>query len=83
MREVGITEAKARFSELLHMVERGESISITRHGRPVAQLVPAGDRGRVLRQQGRARLMELRSTWVRTGMTKEEVLAARHEGHRS
>ena len=82
MREISTTDAKAHLAELLRTVERGESISITRHGRAVAHLVPAGDRDRVLRQQAMARFTEIRSTWKRTGMTKEEVLAARHEGHR-
>ena len=82
MLEVSITEARARLAELLRTVERGESISITRRGREVAQLVPASDAGHVLRQQAMDRFMEMRSTWKRTGVTKEEVLAARHEGHR-
>ncbi len=82
MHEVSTTEAKARLSEILRMVERGESISITRRGRPVAQLVPAGDRDRVLLQRAMSRFVEMRSTWDRTGMTREEALAARHEGHR-
>ena len=64
------------------MVDRGETVSITRHGRPVAQLVPADDRDRVLRQRAMGRFMEMRSTLPPTGMTKEEVLAARHDGHR-
>ena len=82
MREVSTTDAKAHLAELLRTVERGESISITRHGRAVAHLVPAGDRDRVIRQQAMDRFMEMRSTWKRTGMTKQEVLAARHVGHR-
>ena len=82
MREINATDAKAHLAELLRTVERGESVSITRHGKPVAELVPAGDRDRLLRKQAMGRFMEMRSTWKRTGMTKEEVLAARHEGHR-
>ena len=82
MRKINATDAKAHLAELLRTVERGESISITRHGKPVAQLVPAGDRDRVLRKQAMDRFMEMRSTWKRTGMTREEVLASRHEGHR-
>jgi prevent-host-death family protein len=38
--EFGSTDAKARFSELLARVESGETITIHRHGRAVAQLVP-------------------------------------------
>ena len=41
MRQVGIVEAKANFSALLSEVEsKGESVVITRHGRPVATLTP-------------------------------------------
>jgi antitoxin (DNA-binding transcriptional repressor) of toxin-antitoxin stability system len=35
-------EAKTRFDELLHRVERGEEIVITRHDRPVARVVREG-----------------------------------------
>jgi prevent-host-death family protein len=37
---VGAYEAKTRFSELLEQVEGGKEITITRHGMPVARLVP-------------------------------------------
>ncbi|MBA3591549.1 type II toxin-antitoxin system Phd/YefM family antitoxin [Methylibium sp.] len=37
---VGAFEAKTHLSALLERVERGEEIVITRHGRPVARLVP-------------------------------------------
>ena len=40
-RSVGAYEAKAHFSELLERAGRGEEITITRHGTPVARLVPA------------------------------------------
>lgn len=39
-REVGAFEAKNTFGTLLARVERGEEILITRHGKPVARLVP-------------------------------------------
>ena len=41
MTTVGSYEAKTHLPRLLERVERGESITITRHGRPVARLVPA------------------------------------------
>lgn len=40
MKEVGAFEAKNTLGSLLDQVERGEEIVITRHGRPVARLVP-------------------------------------------
>lgn len=49
VREVGVFDAKTRLSHLLDQVEQGDSIIITRHGRPIAQLVPyiEFDRARV------------------------------------
>ena len=40
MRQIGAFEAKNRLSELLAAVENGEEVTITKHGRPVAKLVP-------------------------------------------
>ncbi len=40
MVEVGAFEAKNTLGSLLDRVEKGEVISITRHGRRVARLVP-------------------------------------------
>ena len=41
MREIDAFEAKNKFGQLLDWVERGEEITITRHGKEVARLVPA------------------------------------------
>jgi prevent-host-death family protein len=40
MKEIGAFEAKSRLGQLLDMVERGEEVVITRHGRAVAKMVP-------------------------------------------
>lgn len=40
MREIGAFEAKNKLGQLLDQVERGEEVTITRHGKPVARLVP-------------------------------------------
>ena len=37
---VGVYDARTHFSELLERVESGEEITITKHGTPVARLVP-------------------------------------------
>ena len=49
MKTVGTFEAKTHLSTLLEQVERGEEITITRHGKAVARLVPVGavDRDRL------------------------------------
>jgi prevent-host-death family protein len=41
MTNLGAYEAKTHFSSLLERVARGERFAITRHGVPVAYLVPA------------------------------------------
>ena len=48
---VTVAEAKARISALLDKVAEGEEVTITRHGKPVARLVPAPV-GAVQRQAG-------------------------------
>jgi prevent-host-death family protein len=40
MTSVGIRELRQRASELLRLVERGETVQITDRGRPVALLTP-------------------------------------------
>jgi len=40
MEEVGAYEAKTHLSELLERVKKGEQITITKHGVPVAVLKP-------------------------------------------
>jgi prevent-host-death family protein len=43
MRTVGAYEAKTHLPRLLDEVARGETITITKHGVPVAKLVPADE----------------------------------------
>lgn len=51
MKQVGVYDAKTHLAKLLDDVENGETITITRHGRPVARLVPvAGKRERKLEE---------------------------------
>jgi len=40
MKSVGVYEAKTHLPKLLDQVIAGETIEITRHGKPVARLVP-------------------------------------------
>ena len=82
MREIQATEARTRFAELLRDVEHGETVAITRHGKTIAHMVPAQARERAEREEAVNRFLERRARWAPTGMTREEILAARHEGHR-
>ena len=80
MREIQASEAKAHLSELLDDVERGETLIITRHGRPIARIVPGADRRQEEIDKAIANIKELRK---RTGkITFEELRSARDEGRR-
>ena len=52
MLEVGAFEAKNTFGTLLDRVQNGEEVLITRHGKPVARLVP--NTGAIDREQANA-----------------------------
>jgi prevent-host-death family protein len=57
--EIGAFEAKNKLSALLDRVELGEVIVITRHGKPVAKLVP--DTGESDRSQASAASQRIRA----------------------
>jgi prevent-host-death family protein len=57
--EFGAFEAKNRFGHLLDLVENGEEVTITRHGREVARLVPAERHAN--RDEARAALQRIRA----------------------
>ena len=82
MREVQATEAKTHLAQLLSEVEHGETIAITRYGKPIAHLVPAEAQERSARRIAVERFEAWRATWKGINMSLEEILAARHEGHR-
>ena len=78
MREVRSSEAKIHLARLLDEVEAGETLVITRHGQPIARLVP--DEG--ARRAEKAKVIEeMRADAKGRGsITVEEILAWRDEG---
>ncbi len=82
MREEPTTEVESRFAALPRVVRGGEAIAITRHGKTVARLVPAVDHERAPQQEAVKRFRAWRRQRLRTGMSRRETLATRHEGHR-
>jgi prevent-host-death family protein len=58
MREFGAFEAKNKFGQLLDIVEHGEEVMITRHGKEVARIVPA--RHQINREESRAAIQRIR-----------------------
>jgi prevent-host-death family protein len=80
MREVQASEAKVHLLRLLDAVERGETVIITRHGKPIARIVPEADRRQAELDRVMAEIEEFRQTMPRIPL--EELLSARHEGHK-
>jgi prevent-host-death family protein len=76
--EYQASEAKARFAELLNQVEHGQTIRITRHGKPVALLVPEIE---APRKEAAEALERLRALREKVGKApRAEILATIREG---
>jgi prevent-host-death family protein len=80
MREVQASAAKTHLPQLLDDVEHGETIVITRHGRPIARLVPEADRRQAENAAAIEAIKALRKG--RPKITVEELLSMRDEGRR-
>ena len=80
MRKIPASAAKTHLPQLLDEVELGETVVIARQGRAIARLVPEPGR----RQAEIARAIDsIRARRPRTGrITADELLSARHEGHK-
>ncbi|UEM20457.1 type II toxin-antitoxin system prevent-host-death family antitoxin [Skermanella mucosa] len=79
MRKIQSSEVKARLPQILDEVERGETVIITRHGRPIARIVPEVDNRAAEIRKTMDRIAAFRQTMPR--LSVEEILSARHEGH--
>ena len=80
MENIGSYEAKTHLPRLLDRVARGESLTITRHGRPVARLVPIEQDHRDRAKAAALRIRERRSRLARVPVA--ELIDSIHEGHR-
>ena len=72
---VAVYEAKSKLSELLDKVRAGKEIVITRHGEPIARLVPVSapatpDRARAVRE---VRALSKRLN-IRTGVSLRKLI---------
>ncbi len=80
--DFSVAEAKAHFSDCLRSAEQGDSVVITRHGKPVAAIVRAADLERLerLRAAGpQGGLASLAGGWDRS----EEVVEFLEKQRRS
>lgn len=81
MDRIGAYEAKTHLPRLLDRVEAGEGLTITRHGRPVARLVPIDDDDRARARAAARRIIERRNQLPRR-VAITELIRTIHEGHR-
>lgn len=78
MQTIQASEAKTHFLRILDDVERGETIVVTRHGKPVARISPQVETDRERVKQA---MQEMRQLRQKTGkLSLEEILSARDEG---
>jgi prevent-host-death family protein len=80
MREIQASEAKTHLLQLLDDVERGETVVITRHGRAIARIVPEAQQHQ---KEIDSAIEAIKALQKRAGkLTLNEILSARHEGHK-
>lgn len=89
MPEIGAYEAKTHLPKLLERVEKGERFVITRHGHPVAELVPVAKRDKDSIRRAIDDLRAFRKTLARRGVRLRDLLEdgeslrdLAHHGHR-
>lgn len=74
MPDIGAYEAKTHLPRLLDEVEQGERITITKHGRPVAVLIPPGYAGAADVEATLRRFRELRRGNRLNGLSIRELI---------
>jgi prevent-host-death family protein len=84
-KSVSVAEVKAHFADWVRAAEAGESVVITRHGRPVVALVPADELEQLqrLRAAGPAKgLASLAGGWEGSDELAERVAEIHRSGPR-
>jgi prevent-host-death family protein len=80
IRHIQASEAKSHLPQLLDDVERGATLIITRHGRPIARIIPETDRRQEETDRALASISELRKRT--SSITIDELISAREEGRK-
>ena len=80
MRKIGVHEAQTHLPRILDRVARGESLTITRYGRPVARLVPAENEDHKHAEQAAQRIADRRSRLKQASVA--DLIDTIHEGRR-
>ena len=82
MQSVGIYEAKTRFSALIELVEQGEEVRITRHGKEVVRMLPVRRKPVITDEQIARELEQIQALQqtIRTVDAANSVADLRHTG---
>lgn len=76
----GSYEAKTHFSELLERVQSGEEITITRHGNPIARMIPVQPTSNEVTR--RAAILAMRELASRQSLKGLKIKDLKNEGRR-
>ena len=89
MSEIGAYDATTHLPQLLERVQRGERFTITRHGRPVAELVPVRARDESAIRETLFLMRKRRQAFEHAGVRLRDALQPAeslrdlaHAGHR-
>ncbi len=79
-----IDEFRRRIDELLALVEAGRTVAVTSGDRVLAVFSQGAKQEFYTKESwtGLADFLEVKATWSPMNVTREEILAWRHEGHR-
>ncbi len=80
MTNVSASLAKSNFAAVLDRVEQGETLVITRHGKPVAEIRPSQGEKKSEREQLRDAFQAFRERAKKVSV--EEILALRDAGRK-
>jgi prevent-host-death family protein len=71
---MGAFEAKNKFSELLERVGRGAEVTITKHDRPVAKMVPVSASAEMARDKAAVDLRALSKRYSLEGLSIRKLI---------
>jgi prevent-host-death family protein len=74
MKEIGAYQAKTHLAELLDEVLAGETITISRHGTPVAVMMPVPSQQKASPQDVIAKLRRLRERARLDGLSLQDLI---------
>lgn len=80
MKRIGVYEAKTNLADILKRVNEGESFEITRHGIPVALLIPHIDANRRPPSDTIEAIKELRRSFLSKPFSAGEIKEMIEEG---